>query len=158
MFGQAGNAHYGTAKAGLVGLANTLALEGAKHGILANTVLPTGYSRMVSEQISGRTISAGQKAFYQAIDPDLVVPLVVYLASRNCSLTHHNVAACAGRYSRVFVGLSEGWLSPANTRPSAEDIASQITAIIDTDKFSIPGALYEEVAETCAMRGFDLAG
>ncbi|SFF90230.1 NAD(P)-dependent dehydrogenase, short-chain alcohol dehydrogenase family [Novosphingobium sp. CF614] len=158
MFGMAGNAHYGTAKAGLVGLANVLALEGARHGILANAVLPTGYSRLVSDQIQDREISAGQRAFYQAIDPDLVMPLVVYLASRDCTLTHHNFAACAGRYSRVFVGLGEGWLAPEGTKPDVEDIAAHLGAVTDTGTFSIPGALYEEIAETCAMRGFDLAG
>jgi NAD(P)-dependent dehydrogenase (short-subunit alcohol dehydrogenase family) len=158
MFGNPGNAHYGTAKAGLVGLSNVLAIEGAKHGIRANAVLPTGFSRMVSEQMQGRQASAGQIAFYEAIDPDLVMPLVVYLASRDCAVTHHNFAACAGRYSRVFVGLSEGWLSPVESPPGIDDIAAHLAAITATDRFSIPGSLYDEIVETCAMRGFDLAG
>ena len=51
MFGQHLEAHYGAAKAGLVGLSNVIALEGAEHGILANTVLPFGSSRMVTETV-----------------------------------------------------------------------------------------------------------
>ena len=51
MFGQHLEAHYAAAKAGLVGLTNIIALEGAPHGILANTVLPTGFSRMVTETV-----------------------------------------------------------------------------------------------------------
>src|SRR4051795_8368898 len=47
MFGQHLEAHYGAAKAGLVGLSNVIALEGSDHGILSNTVLPFGFSRMV---------------------------------------------------------------------------------------------------------------
>jgi hypothetical protein len=113
---------------------------------------------MVSEQMQGRQASPGQIAFYEAIDPDLVMPLVVYLASRDCAVTHHNFAACAGRYSRVFVGLSEGWLSPAESPPGIDDIAAHLAAITATDRFSIPGSLYDEITETCAMRGFDLAG
>ena len=51
MFGQHLEAHYAAAKAGLVGLTNVIALEGAPHGILANTVLPFGFSRMVTETV-----------------------------------------------------------------------------------------------------------
>ena len=51
MFGQHLEAHYAAAKAGLVGLTNVIALEGAPHGILANTVLPSGFSRMVTETV-----------------------------------------------------------------------------------------------------------
>ena len=47
LFGQHGSAHYAAAKAGTMGLANVIAIDGAEHGILANCVLPFGYSRMV---------------------------------------------------------------------------------------------------------------
>jgi NAD(P)-dependent dehydrogenase (short-subunit alcohol dehydrogenase family) len=47
IFGQPGAAHYAAAKAGIVGLTNIIAIEGAGHGILANSVLPFGFSRMV---------------------------------------------------------------------------------------------------------------
>lgn len=158
MFGQLGNAHYGTAKAGLVGLSNVLSLEGAAFGIRSNAVLPTGFSRMVTDSTVGREPTPAIQAFYEAIDPDLVMPLVVYLASRDCNLTHHNLAACAGRYSRVFVGLAEGWLSPKDSKPSIEDISAHVEQMTATEKFSIPGGLYDEIAETCAIRGFSLAG
>ncbi|MDT5217215.1 MAG: hypothetical protein QOK18_5454, partial [Mycobacterium sp.] len=50
-FGQPMEAHYAAAKTGLVGLSNVIAIEGAAHGILSNTVLPTGFSRMVTETV-----------------------------------------------------------------------------------------------------------
>jgi NAD(P)-dependent dehydrogenase (short-subunit alcohol dehydrogenase family) len=156
MFGQAGNAHYGAAKAGLVGLSNVLAVEGARHDIRANAVLPTGFSRMVSEQLGAGDGGEGRSAFFDAIDPDLVMPLVVFLASRACTLTHHNFASCAGRYSRVFVGLSEGWLAPAGVKPTVEEIEAQVAAMTATDQFSIPRSLFDEITETCARRGFKL--
>jgi NAD(P)-dependent dehydrogenase (short-subunit alcohol dehydrogenase family) len=56
MFGQHLEAHYGAAKAGLVGLSNIIALEGAEHGILSNTVLPFGFSRMVTETVDAKTL------------------------------------------------------------------------------------------------------
>jgi NAD(P)-dependent dehydrogenase (short-subunit alcohol dehydrogenase family) len=156
MFGQAGNAHYGAAKAGLVGLSNVLAVEGAPHGILANSVLPTGFSRMVTDQLGDHGAVPGQSAFFDAIDPDLVMPLVVFLASRACTLTHHNFASCAGRYSRVFVGLAEGWLAPSGAKPSVDDVAAHAAAMTATERFSIPRSLFDEIAETCAQRGFKL--
>src|SRR5690348_10050937 len=56
MFGQHLEAHYAAAKAGLVGLSNVIALEGADHGILSNTVLPFGFSRMVTETVDPETL------------------------------------------------------------------------------------------------------
>ena len=54
LFGQPNSAHYAAAKAGTVGLANVIAIEGQEHGILANCVLPFGYSRMVTETVGDR--------------------------------------------------------------------------------------------------------
>jgi len=156
MFGQLGNAHYGTAKAGIVGLTNVLALEGAPHGIVANSVLPTGFSRMVTDQLGDKPAVPGRAGFLAAIDPDLVMPLVVFLASRACTLTHHNFASCAGRYSRVFVGLGEGWLAEAGRKPTLDDIAAHLAEIARTDAYSVPGSLFDEIAETCARRGITL--
>lgn len=158
MFGLPSEAHYAAAKAGVFGLSNTLALEGAPHGISANVLMPTGYSRMVEEtvgtRISGTTATAGNP-FRDMIAPELVVPMATFLASNACDFSHRNYAACAGRYSRVFVGLCEGWLSPADTRPAAEDILEHIELISETDTFSIPGSLFDEVSEAYALRNID---
>jgi NAD(P)-dependent dehydrogenase (short-subunit alcohol dehydrogenase family) len=162
MFGNPGNAHYGTAKAALVGLSNVLAIEGAAHGILANSVLPTGFSRMVTDSSGQKPDQTepppGFREFRAAIDPDLVMPLVVFLASRGCTLTHQNFASCAGRYSRVFVGLAKGWLADAGTKPSIDDVAAHMAEISSTEEFSVPAALFDEIRETCAMRGITLGG
>lgn len=108
LFGQPNSAHYAAAKAALLGLTNVIAIEGAEHGILANTVLPFGYSRMVTETIGELPEDS---EFLHAIDPQWVVPIVTYLSSKACDVSHHNYSACAGRFARVFVGLAEGWLA-----------------------------------------------
>jgi NAD(P)-dependent dehydrogenase (short-subunit alcohol dehydrogenase family) len=154
MFGGAHNLHYATAKAGIVGMTNALALEGAAHGILANSILPTGMSRMVTDRLGeGGTIPPEHKAFFDSIKPELITPLVVYLASRECQLTHHNIASFAGRYSRVFIGYGQGWLSQMGSTPSAEDVAAQIEKVTRTDAFTIPASIEAEVVEVCAQRG-----
>jgi NAD(P)-dependent dehydrogenase (short-subunit alcohol dehydrogenase family) len=149
LFGQLETAHYAAAKAGLVGLTNVIALEGAEHGISANSVLPFGYSRMVTETVGDIEQIPEAAAFLSAIDPDLVVPMVVFLASRNCRLTHHNFSAGAGRFARVFTALGEGWLAPrpSGAKPTAEDVEDHLDAIGALEPFTVPMSIYDEVGE-----------
>lgn len=153
LFGQPNSAHYGAAKAGVVGLANAIAVDGAPHGILANTVLPFGYSRMVSDTVGDREALGDDVPFLNAIEPELVVPMVVYLASRACTFTHRNFSACAGRFSRVFVGLGEGWVG---SEPTAEDIDAHLDEVSATEPFIVPASIFDEVADTCARLGIPL--
>src|SRR5262245_27898703 len=153
LFGQPLAAHYAAAKAGLVGLTNVIAIEGAQHGILANTVLPFGYSRMVSETVGDREQLSQESSFLHAIEPELVVPLVVFLASRACDFSHHNYSAGAGRYARVFVGLGEGWVAEPGTEPTAEDIAANLPKVSAEQPFSIPMSIVDEVMAICEQVG-----
>lgn len=153
LFGQPHSAHYAAAKAGLFGLSNVIAIEGAEHGILANTVLPFGYSRMVYETIGDPERLLAESAFLRAIEPELVVPLVVFLASRACDLTHQNYSVGAGRYARVFAGLAEGWLAERDSTPTAEDVAAHLAEVSATEPFTIPGSIFDEVFGLCNRLG-----
>jgi NAD(P)-dependent dehydrogenase (short-subunit alcohol dehydrogenase family) len=155
MFGQLGNSHYGTAKTALFGLSNVIALEGAQYGIQSNSVLPTGFSRMVTDTV-GTDSDPLLNPFFKAIRPELITPLVVFLASRECKLTHQNFTSCAGRYARVFMGMGEGWFAPPGTTPTADDIAVNVAAITATDPYIVPGGLFDEIADTCSRLGVDL--
>jgi len=155
LFGQPHSAHYAAAKAGIVGLANVIAIEGAAHGILANSVLPFGVSRMVTETVGGEQVAAAS-AFLRAIEPELVVPIVVFLASRACELTHHCYSACAGRYARVFIGLGQGWLAEPGSRPTVDDVAAHLAEVSATEPFSVPASIFDEVLGVCAR--LEIAG
>lgn len=155
MFGQPLEAHYAAAKAGLVGLANVIAIEGAPHGISANTVLPFGFSRMVTETV-GDPKALEETGFLKLIQPELVVPIVVFLASRACEFTHQNYSACAGRFSRVFVGLGEGWLAEPGTNPTADDVAAHLSEVSATEPFTVPGSIFEEVFAVCERLGVNV--
>jgi NAD(P)-dependent dehydrogenase (short-subunit alcohol dehydrogenase family) len=152
LFGQPQSAHYAAAKAGIVGLTNVVAIEGAAHGILANSVLPFGQSRMVTDTVGGEHVAA-QSPFLRAIDASLVVPIVVFLASRACGFTHHNYSAGAGRYARVFVGLGKGWLAAPGSSPTADDVAAHLAELSATEPFTVPSSIFDEVGEICARRG-----
>ena len=84
LFGQPNSAHYAAAKAALMGLTNVIAIEGAEHGILANTMLPFGYSRMVTETIGELPEDS---EFLHAIDPQWVVPIVTVPGQQACDVT-----------------------------------------------------------------------
>jgi NAD(P)-dependent dehydrogenase (short-subunit alcohol dehydrogenase family) len=152
IFGQPMEAHYAAAKAGLVGLTNVIAIEGEAHGIVANSVMPTGFSRMVTETVGDEKFLT-ESGFMRAIRPELVVPLVTFLASSACTFTHRNYSASAGRYARVFVGLSEGWLADADNEPVAEDIEAHLEQLSSTDRFFVPTSIVDEVLEVCERRG-----
>jgi NAD(P)-dependent dehydrogenase (short-subunit alcohol dehydrogenase family) len=144
MFGQPMEAHYAAAKAGLVGLTNVIAIEGSAHGIHANSVLPFGFSRMVTETV-GDSKALEETGFNKVIQPELVVPIVVYLASRDCEFSHHNYSACGGRFARVFVGLGHGWLAKPDSEPTADDVAAHLSEVSATEPFTVPGSIFDEV-------------
>jgi len=152
LFGQPLEAHYAAAKAGLLGLTNVIAIEGAQYGILANTVLPFGYTRMVTDTVPDPTYLE-QSGFLNAIQPELVVPIVVFLASRGCELTHHNYSAGARRFARVFVGLGEGWCAAPGSTPTADDIAAHLNDVSATEPFTVPTSIFDEVFGICERLG-----
>ncbi len=146
-FGQHEATHYAAAKTGLWGLANGIALEGAEHGIFANTVLPFGRSRMADATNDATEHSdPGVELFLDTIKPELVVPIVVFLAGASCEFSHHIFSAGAGRFAWVFVGLAEGWYAGMGAEPTVDDVAAHLAEISRLEPYSVPMSIYEEVA------------
>ena len=143
-FGQETATHYAAAKGAIIGLTHALANEGAPHGIKVNAVLPVGRTRMMLDSMGkgGEDRSPIIDQLFEACTPERVVPIVTYLASSSCEVTHHLVSAVAGRYARVFLGLGEGWLGD---QPTAEDVAEHLDAIVATEPHTIPMAIADEI-------------
>ena len=78
LFGFLEDCHYGSGKMGVVGLMNTLKLEGQPHGIHVNTIAPIAATRMGRDAVS----QAHWDTFAAKYSPDLVAPGVIYLVSR----------------------------------------------------------------------------
>ena len=100
LFGQPNSAHYAAAKSGIVGLANVIAIDGAPHGILANTVLPFGSSRMVTETVGDprrtrRCRSVPPRHQARAGGAHGRLP-----GKPSVHFTHQNYSACAGRFAQ----------------------------------------------------------
>src|SRR5216683_5891769 len=103
LFGMRGQATYAAAKCAVVGLMRILAIEGAEHGILVNTISPVGYTRMHpaatgAGSVFGRTPDPAWLKQSEATMPvEAVAPAIVWLASDGCSETNriYNVEAGA---------------------------------------------------------------
>ena len=151
MLGVQNQAHYATAKGGVFGLKNVIALEGAPHGILANYVMPMATTRMITEAFADQPWILDFPLF-KLMQPELVTPIVVYLASRDCQISHENFSAGAGRFARVFAGIGPGWFTKSD-EPAAEDIATHFKDVMSTESFYVPSSVADESLEICDRHG-----
>ncbi len=135
-FGNFGQTNYSAAKMGLVGLSNTISVEGARAGILSNVIMPVAKTRMTEELL-------GDFANYLA--PELVTPMVTYLASEACTTTHGAYSAAGGRYARVNWALNQGWFAGPGVTPTAEDIAAHLGQIEDRAGSFVPSSTTDEI-------------
>lgn len=121
LYGNHHVANYGVAKAGLIGLSNVIALEGAAEGVKCNVIVPGAVTRMAE----GIDISA-----YPPMTPELVAPVVGWLAHESCSITAEMLISIAGRVARAFIAESPGVY---RSSWSIEDVAKEMPAVRKTD-------------------------
>lgn len=142
LLGNFGQSNYGSAKMGLVGLSNVLAIEGAKYDIKSNVIAPLARTRMTEDLLG---------PLAELMDPEQVVPMVVYLASEECAVTHEIFSAGGGRYARFFVGATPGWFAGAGVVPSVEEVRDHLDQIRDTEGFQIFGQISDEIGALLAL-------
>jgi len=140
VLGNFGQANYGAAKMGLVGLVNVLKLEGAKYNIRVNAIAPIAVTRMTEELLGAFGITEEQ------FGPELVSPAVAYLASEDCELTGEVWSVGGGSISRMFVGLADGYFKNPLSEGglTVEDVAGHLDEIRSTDGYLIPASNQEE--------------
>lgn len=112
-------ANYGVAKAGLIGLSNVAALEGAAHNVTCNVIVPSAVTRMAE----GIDTSS-----YPPMGPELVAPTVAWLSHDTCSVTGEMLVAIGGRVARAFIAETAGVYRPSW---SIEDVAAHADRIRD---------------------------
>ncbi|MFE3317159.1 SDR family NAD(P)-dependent oxidoreductase [Nocardia sp. NPDC059195] len=127
LYGNKGVANYAVAKAGMIGLSNVVALEGADAGITSNVIVPAAVTRLAD----GLDTSA-----YPPMGPELTAPAVGWLAHESCSITGEMLVAVAGRVGRAYIAETPGVHRPSWT---IEQVGEQIDAIRDTtDSWILP--------------------
>jgi NAD(P)-dependent dehydrogenase (short-subunit alcohol dehydrogenase family) len=133
IFGNFGQTNYGAAKMGLVGFTRVLAIEGAKNNIKANAIAPVARTRM-TEDILG---PAAEK-----LAPELVTPVVTYLAHEDCPVSGEVYSVGGGRVARVFIGVTPGIFDAELT---AESVRDGFDEIRKEDGYEVPANLNEEM-------------
>ncbi|MDM8347373.1 SDR family oxidoreductase [Pseudomonas sp. sp1636] len=130
IYGNFGQANYGMAKLGLYGLTRTLAIEGRKSNILVNAIAPTGGTRMTEGLIPPQV--------FAQLKPELVSPLVVYLASAACAETSGLFEVGGGWIGKTRWERSLGAGFDPRGGFSAEDVAASWQQICDFDGATHP--------------------
>lgn len=120
LYGNFGQANYGAAKLGLVGLMHTLKIEGANYNIRTNTIAPIAATRMTANLMPEEALSK--------LGPELVAPAVVYLCSEEAP-NGFILQAQGGQYSRACIVENAG--VDLGTEATAEDIGAHFETISD---------------------------
>ena len=130
LYGNFGQVNYSTAKMGLVGMARTIAIEGARFNIKANAVAPNAFTRMTENLMSA---DAGER-----LRPDLVSPVVAWLCHEDCPVSGEVFQVGSGRVARVMVAETPGYVNSALT---IEDVVENFDTIMDESGYSVPASV-----------------
>lgn len=141
MFGLPNNLSYATAKAGVIGLTRSLTIAGAAHGIKINLIAPAAMTRMAG--------AAAEDSDAPQMSPDLVSPMVAFLAHEACPVSGEIYAAGAGRFARIFIASTQGYVHPG-LHATVEDVAEHWATINDDTGYYVPTNLMSWSAEFMA--------
>jgi len=140
LFGLPNNTAYATAKGGVVGLSRSLSLAGARHGIKVNLIAPAAMTRMAGPPSDTDAAEATDDT--GPMSPDLVAPMVAYLAHEDCPVSGEIYAAGAGRLARIFIAATPGYVHP-DPGLSVDDVAEHWDAINDEAGYTVPANLMD---------------
>ena len=125
IFGLRNNTSYATAKAAVIGLTRSIAVAAAKHGIRVNLIAPAAMTRMAGDGDA------------PGMAPELVAPMAAYLAHETCPANGEMFAAGAGRFARIFLATTAGYVHPG-ADVTIEDVAAHWSDINDESGYSVP--------------------
>ncbi|WP_294764821.1 SDR family NAD(P)-dependent oxidoreductase [uncultured Rhodoferax sp.] len=147
LYGNFGQSNYGAAKLALVGLMQTLSLEGAKNNIRVNSLAPTAATRMTEDLMPPQVL--------EALKPEAVVPAMLVLVAEDAP-TRTTLCAGAGSVEAAHITLTQGaWIGLDAQAPEA--LAAQWSQVLARDGDTVPqsGAAQgtQEVARAMAQLG-----
>ena len=135
MYGNFGQTNYGAAKAAVVGLMNTLVIEGQKYGIKVNTLSPTAGTRMLEDLIDDKKVM-------QLMSVESVTAGLITLCDQD-SPNRQILCAGAGGYASTMIFETDGiFLPPADQTP--ENVRAQIDQVLDREGEKMLTAGFEQ--------------
>ncbi|MEX2293889.1 MAG: SDR family NAD(P)-dependent oxidoreductase [Acidimicrobiales bacterium] len=129
LLGLPANLSYATAKGGVLGMMRSLATAGVDHGITVNAIAPAATTRM-----------AGEGSQAPPMPPEQVAPMVACLAHETCPVTGEVYVAGAGRFSRLFLATTSGYVHEGADL-TIEDVVAHWGAINDETGYDVPADL-----------------
>ena len=128
LYGNFGQSNYGAAKMALVGLMQTLSIEGAKNDIRVNCLAPTAATRMTEDLMSEEVLDA--------LKPEAVVPAMLVLAAEDAP-TRTILCAGAGSFEAAHITLTKGsWIGLGSDAP--EELAARLAEVTARDGEIVP--------------------
>jgi NAD(P)-dependent dehydrogenase (short-subunit alcohol dehydrogenase family) len=140
MFGLPDNLGYAIAKASMIGMAKSLTVGRRKANITINCIAPNAVTRLGARSDAEQ---AAQEAMAPVMDPALVAPMVAYLAHESCDVSGEAYVAGAGRFARLFVGVTPGYAHPGLEGVTVDDVAANWAAINDEAGYYVPRSLMD---------------
>ncbi|HKX39595.1 MAG TPA: SDR family NAD(P)-dependent oxidoreductase [Burkholderiaceae bacterium] len=128
LYGNFGQANYGAAKMALVGLMQTLSIEGAKNDIRVNCLAPTAATRMTENLMP--------EAVLKLLQPEVVTPGLLALVADDAP-TRAILCAGAGAFERAHITLTPG-IFVGSPQDAAEQVAAQFDALSDREGETVP--------------------
>ena len=139
IYGNFGQANYSAAKLGLLGLSNSLAVEGKKNNIHCNTVAPVAGSRMTQGFLPEDLI--------EALKPEYVAPLVLWLCHESCEENGSVFEVGAGWIGKLRWERTLGALVRQKNQPmTPEAVKANWTKICDFDNATKPQRIQDSVS------------
>jgi len=142
IFGLPDNLGYATAKASLIGMAKSMTVGRRDRNITINCIAPNAMTRL-GVHPRDEAARARQQPSAPLMDPALVAPMAAYLSHESCDVSGEVYVAGAGRFSRLFVGSTAGYLHPDPERATVDDVAANWAAINDETGYYVPGTLMD---------------
>jgi len=121
VYGNFGQTNYGAAKMGIVGLMNCVKQEGARYGILANTIVPTAGTRLTATVMPPDVV--------EKVKPEYVAPLVAWLCSEQCDVSGNIFTAGGGYFSRAAVVEGPGVFFDPSREITVEMVVEKLDQI-----------------------------
>jgi NAD(P)-dependent dehydrogenase (short-subunit alcohol dehydrogenase family) len=130
LYGNFGQSNYGAAKMALVGLMQTLSIEGAKHHIHVNCLAPTAATRMTEDLMPAPVL--------EALKPEAVVPAMLVLVAENAP-TRTILCAGAGSVEAAHITMTSGsWIGLGDEAP--ERLQAAMAQVIDSSQSTFPAS------------------
>ncbi|MDT2005469.1 SDR family NAD(P)-dependent oxidoreductase [Rhodococcus opacus] len=138
MLGLPNNLPYATAKAGLVGMTRSMKLAGEPYDIKTNLIAPAAMTRMAGgDELPDDAPAVPGQPYMPS---SAVAPMVAFLAHESCPVSGEIYTAGGGRFARLFVASTEGYVRPEGA-PTVEDVADNWAAINDETGYYVPADL-----------------